>query len=187
MESFISQYGYWAVLLGAMIEGESIILTASALAALNKLSIFKVGIVTFLGTCFADQFIFIVGRLFGQRFLLFLLDRFKMLRPHAERALDFLKKHETLYIMSFRFIYGIRVISPFIIGSQGIAFARFSILNIISGFVWTVISCGAGYYLGHFLGGYTKNVPVMVIGVLFLMFGLSFLVKKIYSFFKNKK
>jgi membrane protein DedA with SNARE-associated domain len=185
MEAFIAKYGYWAVLFGSVIEGESIILTASALAALKKLSLLKVFMITFLGTCFADQMIFILGRLFGQKFLMALLNRFHFLRQHADRALSFLKKHETLYIMSFRFIYGIRVISPFIIGVQGISFARFFVLNIISGFVWTVISCGAGYYLGHLVGIYTKNIAVTIFSIFLCIFLVGFLIKKTLSFFKK--
>ena len=185
MEAFITNYGYWAVLFGSMIEGESIILTASALAALKKLCIFKVLLITFLGTCFADQIIFILGRLFGARFLNALLRRFHSLRKPTNRALSFLKKHETLYIMSFRFIYGIRIISPFIIGTQGISFARFFVLNIISGFVWTVISCAAGYYLGTLVAAYTKNVAIVLLGVVLFSVIAGLLFKKIFSFFKK--
>lgn len=185
MEAFISKYGYLAVFLGSMIEGESIILTSSALAALGKLSIFKVSIITFLGTCFADQFVFILGHIFGSRWLEMLLSRFCSLREPTSRALSFLKKHETLYIMSFRFIYGVRIISPFIIGTQGISLRRFFVLNIISGFVWTVISCGAGYYLGHLVGAHTKNVAIAVLGILLFVVLVSLLIKKLISFVKK--
>ncbi len=183
IEGFIDQYGYWAVLLGAMIEGESIILTASALAALGHLSIVRVALVTFLGTLIADQAIYFLGHFYGSKSLVYLVNKFPKLKPHVEKGLQFLKKHETTYILSFRFIYGIRIISPFIIGAQNISFARFAVLNLVAAIVWTVLSCALGYFLGAFVSQFTHNITLVIMGIVFGIVGFSLLIGRI----KKKK
>jgi membrane protein DedA with SNARE-associated domain len=142
---FIETWGYLAVLLGSMVEGESVILTASFLAAQGYLSIGYVMIVAFLGTLLADQGLFFVGYRFGAGFL----ERFPRLNKPANRAFNLLQKWGTAYILLFRFIYGVRIISPMVIGASGISIRRFVILNFIAAIIWTVISCMIGYLLGE--------------------------------------
>ena len=66
----------------------------------------------------------------------------------ANKAFILLHKWDIWFILSFRFIYGIRMISPVIIGSSGISPARFIPLNLAAAIVWTAISCAGGYLLG---------------------------------------
>jgi membrane protein DedA with SNARE-associated domain len=183
IESLITEYGYLTVLLGAMIEGESIILTASALAALGHLSIFRVGLVTFCGTLIADQTIYFLGHFYGPKSLAYLGKKFPTFKPNIDKGLQFLKKHETLYILSFRFIYGIRIISPFIIGSQNISFLRFTSLNLIAAIVWTVISCSVGYFIGAVGSQFTDNIGLLIVGIVGAIIGISLLIGRI----KKKK
>ena len=177
LQSFIHDYGYWMVFLGAMIEGESIILTASALAASQVLSIWWVMILTFSGTLLADQMIYLLGRRYGQSAINYLCRKVPSWQVQIDRGLDFLKRNETKYILSFRFIYGIRIISPFLIGAQGIPFARFSTLNIISALIWTVGSCAAGYFLGAVLGDMVKHIEWFVFGI----FVAGILISRLFS------
>jgi membrane protein DedA with SNARE-associated domain len=151
VESFVQDYGYWAVFFGAMIEGESIILTASILAACGYLSILKVGAITFLGTLIADQSLYYIGYFYGPKCLTFLKQKFPKIVPHLDKAASFLHTYQTLYILSFRFIYGIRIISSLVIGAHHISMKKFAILNIIAAFIWTVLSCALGYFLGLLL------------------------------------
>jgi membrane protein DedA with SNARE-associated domain len=170
LQNFIHEFGYLTVFLGAMIEGESIILTASALAATEVLSIGWVMILTFTGTVFADQLIYLLGRKYGPSSIQYLCRKMPSWQPTIHKGLSFLKRNETKYILSFRFIYGIRIISPFLIGAQGIPFARFSILNILSAAIWTVISCAAGYFLGAILGDMVQHIEWFVFGILVVGF-----------------
>jgi len=166
LQQFVQDYGYLTVFLGAMIEGESIILTASALASTGILSIWGVAALTFTGTLMADQMIYFLGHYYGPRSVQAVKRRFPSWEPHINKALDFVKRNETVYILSFRFIYGIRIISPFIIGAQGVSFKRFSILNILSAALWTIISCALGYFLGHLLGDKMKHIEWVVFGII---------------------
>ena len=178
LDGIIEHYGYWAVFIGAMVEGESIILTASALAALRHFSILRVGIATFAGTLLADQLVYFFGLAYGTQTLSYLCRRFPLWKIHVEKGLSFLKRHETLYILSFRFIYGIRIISPFIIGAQKVPFIRFAVLNVVAAFIWTFISCCIGYFLGTVLGQFTHNIGLIIAGILVGIFGLTWLIAR---------
>ncbi|MBX9977531.1 MAG: hypothetical protein K2X98_04730, partial [Alphaproteobacteria bacterium] len=105
---FIKEWGYVAVLLGSMVEGESVILTASFLAHEGYFSITKIMGIAFLGTLFADQALYQVGYHYGPRFF----DRFPSAKNRTQRAFDLLHKWDSWFILSCRFIYGIRIISP---------------------------------------------------------------------------
>ena len=187
---FIEKYGYLAVFLGSLIEGESVILTAGVLAQKGYLSLWGVMLVAFMGTLLADQLLFHLGRAHGNR----LLARWPSLEAKASRALSLLGRYNTLYILSFRFIYGIRVISPVIIGMSGVTFKRFSILNVIAAFIWSVLSCLAGYALGK--GGATlldclKSYGLEIIGwglaTLFLAMGLVWMLRRWVVRPKNRR
>lgn len=140
---FIKDWGYYAVFLGSLVEGESVILVACFMAHLGYLSLTKIMIVAFCGTLFADQALYYVGRYYGQA----LIQRFHNLHAPANRAFKLLHSWDIWFILSFRFIWGIRTISPIVIGTSGITPERYTPLNLAAAIVWTVISCVGGYML----------------------------------------
>lgn len=158
MVPWVQKWGYVAVFLGSMIEGESVILTASILAAMGYLSIVKVMMVAFVGTLFADQGIYFVGHFYGPAILHRLFAKFPNLERPIEHAFGLLKRWNTAYILTFRFIYGIRIISPVVIGAMGVPVRRFIVLNLIAAIIWTLLSCGVGYFLGNSLSTFFKDL-----------------------------
>ena len=165
----ISQYGYLVVFLASLIEGESIILTASALASQGHLDIIKVGILAFLGTLFADQGMYYVGRFFGQK----LFKKFPILERRSEKIMALLRKHSTWFILSFRFIYGIRILSPIVIGFSNVDPKKYMILNFVAAIIWTVVSCSAGYYLGDAIFSVLHNMnPFLKYAIIIMIFVL---------------
>ncbi len=147
MEYFIEivkEWGYLAVLLGSMVEGESVILTACVMAYMGYLSIAKIVAIAFMGTLIADQGLYYVGRIYGHR----IIERFPKLKAPSEKAFQLLHKWDIWFILSFRFIYGIRIVSPIVIGMSGVTPRRFIPLNFMAALVWTSISCTGGYLLG---------------------------------------
>lgn len=162
----IENYGYLIVFLASLVEGESIIITASILASQGKLDITKVGMLAFLGTLFADQSLFFVGKYWGGG----IFNRFPMLARKSVPVFRFLKKYNISFILSFRFIYGIRILSPIVIGASDVSVKRFVFLNFIAAIIWTVLSCAAGYYLGEAIFYFLKKVQgVFKVGFILLL------------------
>jgi len=153
-QNFLTNYGYIAVFFAAMIEGESIVLAASIFASQGKLQIQHVAMAAFLGTLIADQTLYLIGRVFGPK----VYTRFPNLKQKSRRITELLEKYTTVFIMSFRFIYGIRILSPLVIGAANIPPRKFMILNFIAAVVWAVLSCAAGYFLGEIIFYYLEKI-----------------------------
>lgn len=162
---WIQAYGYWIVFFGSLVEGESVILTASVMASWGVLSLPKIMIVAFIGTLSAEWALFYLGRYYGKE----ILQRFPRFKEPAERAYRLLHKWDMWFILTCRFVYGIRTISPIVIGSSGISPSRFIPLNFLAAAIWTVVSCSAGYFLGDLV----KEIGIQVFMRYFSIIALS--------------
>ena len=69
LQHFIQEYGYWALLLGTILEGETIMLLAGFAASQGHLSLPWVWLVGFLGAVTGDQTFFYLGRWKGKEYL----------------------------------------------------------------------------------------------------------------------
>lgn len=185
METFIQKWGYLAVLLASMIEGESVILPAGYFAAQGELSLPKIMLISFLGSLFADQFLFFVGQRWGKRALEKAAQNRPKLDAVVQKSFSFLHQNKRFYILTFRFIYGVRIMSPVVIGAANVSFKEFATLNIIAAALWAFLSCGAGYVFGGFLINYLSSTQrFFVLGVLGGISAL-WLCFKAYKFFRR--
>jgi membrane protein DedA with SNARE-associated domain len=155
-------WGYVAVFLGSLIEGESVIFLAGFLAHEGCLSLYKIILISFIGTLFADQLLYHIGRHYGNH----VIDRFPSFKPRAEKAFHLLKRYDSYFILVFRFIYGIRIISPIIIGSSGVNVMRFTFLNIIAAIIWSVGSCVVAYFFAHLIMEELLLIPKIILGII---------------------
>lgn len=183
---FVQNWGYLAVFLGSLVEGESIILTASAMASLGHLNIYKVGLIAFCGTVIADQGLYLVGWFYGDA----IFERFPKLKKQSKRAFEYLHKNDVKFIIACRFIYGIRIISPVVIGAAKVKPARFMPLNLLSATIWAIISCTGGYLLGEAMFTAFKYFDIiqqyLFIGVICVI-ALGFSIMQICKYLKRKK
>lgn len=178
---WVKDWGYVAVFLGSLVEGESVILTASSMAYFGYLSLYKVMVVAFFGTVIADQALYCVGRRYGHA----IFDRFPRLKKSADRAFSLLHRFDVWFIIACRFIYGIRITSAVVIGAAGIPLGRFIPLNILSALIWTVVSCIGGYMLGDFMVDIFNNFH-LVQKYLFIAIGLLGAAFTLYWFWRKK-
>ena len=180
--AFVQEWGYIAVFLGAIVEGETVILTSSALAALGYMNIYKIMAITFCTTVIVDQILFQVGRRYGPAFFA----KYPKLLPKADKAFRLLHRFDRWFILSFRFIYGIRVISPIVIGAANVETKRFAILNILSALIWTLVSCYSGYMMGDVLEKLLKNLEI-VKHYMFIGAAIAIIIAAIYFIWKKLK
>ncbi len=145
LEYLISAYGYAAVLVGTFFEGETILVLGGFAAHRGYLQLPWVMLAAFAGTLAGDQLYFHLGRTRGVR----LLERRPAWRRKAVRVVGLLDRHQTLFILGFRFVYGIRTVSPFAIGMSSVSRARFTVLNATGAALWAVSVGALGYAFGH--------------------------------------
>ncbi|RMB51998.1 membrane protein DedA with SNARE-associated domain [Sphingomonas sp. PP-CE-3A-406] len=144
IESFISQYGLAAIFLGAAFEGETSVVTGGLLAHQHLLPLVGSAVAAVTGSFFADQLFFFAGRHYRDT------KRVRRIaeKPAFAKALDTLDRHPTIFILGFRFLYGLRTISPIAIGTSHIPARTFVVLNAISALVWGVVFTAIGYVFG---------------------------------------
>jgi membrane protein DedA with SNARE-associated domain len=147
LASLIQNYGYVAVFMGTLLEGETILVMAGFAAERGYLSLPWVTGVAAVGGFLGDQLYFHLGRYYGPR----LLQRFPRMKPRAARALGLLKRHNLSLIFGLRFMYGLRMVGPLAIGMSRVGRVRFLVVDLISALIWAALVAGAGYLFGQAL------------------------------------
>ena len=147
LESLIQQYGYLAIAVGTFAEGETVLLLGGFAAHRGYLDLAGVIAAAFVGSLCGDTLYFEIGRREGMAFL----ERRPAGKERVARVLTMVHSHQTLLILSFRFLYGIRTVAPFAIGASGVPLRRFLVLNVVSAALWASAFGALGYLLGNTL------------------------------------
>ncbi len=144
LEGFIAHWGYLAVALGTLLEGETVMLAAGAMAHRGLLSLPLVMATGFVGSMLGDQVWFWVGHRLGRG----LLARKPAMAARAAVVQRWTASFGTLFVLGFRFMYGLRTVTPVVLGATGYPGGRFLVLNTLSALLWAASSAAAGYGLG---------------------------------------
>jgi membrane protein DedA with SNARE-associated domain len=145
MIDLIAKYGYLAVFVGAFFEGETVLVIAGFLASGGHLDVASVMLFGFLGGVAGDQFYFYIGRARGRP----LIERRESWRPRTELIERILARHGTLLMLGYRFMYGLRLVTPLVLGAFGVARLRFLAFNLVNATVWSALIVGLGYLFGE--------------------------------------
>lgn len=169
LEEVVTHYGYIGILIGTFLEGETILIIAGFLAHRGYLELPFVIVAAFFGSLIGDQLYFYIGRFKGREFIR-KKSNWKSKTNHVFRLLN---KYHILFILGFRFLYGIRTVAPFALGASSISPIRFLVLNIAGALVWAIVIGMLGYYFGYaiemLIGEIKQYEEWVVIGL--LLFG----------------
>ena len=146
-EALGAHLGYLAVLIGTLLEGEAVLFLAGLAAQHGYLSLPVVVVVAAFGGFLSDQFLFFIGRRYGNR----LLARFPALAARAPRVHALVKRWDILAVILVRFLYGLRIAGPVVIGTCGIALWRLVLFNLVGALVWACVVASLGYFAGQAL------------------------------------
>jgi membrane protein DedA with SNARE-associated domain len=144
LESLLARFGYWAVLIGSFFEGEAILIAGGALAHRGLLLLPWVMLAAFVGSVAGDQLWFQLGRRYGRPFL----ERRPAWQARVSTIQGWLDRYGNAFVFGFRFIYGIRSVTPAVLGASGYPHKRFVCLNLAGGAVWAVLVGAGGWALG---------------------------------------
>ncbi|NOZ74205.1 MAG: DedA family protein [FCB group bacterium] len=143
----LSTYGYWALAVGILMEGETILVVAAFLARRGYLELHWVILIAFIGTYITDQTLFHIGR--HRRFPL--LTRRPGWDQRVATLRRWLQRNQNLVIVGFRFVYGFRTVTPYMLGVFRIPVKKYFILNGLGGLVWSFAIAYLGYGFGLFI------------------------------------
>lgn len=162
---FIEQYGLLAVFVGCVAEGESAAILGGFFAHQHVFVLWHAFVAAALGAFAGDTFFFILGRSFADNRHVVRLRR----RPGFRRAYRLLNTHPNIFVLSNRYVYGMRLVGGIAAGLSTIAAPRFVILNAISSVIWAVVFSTIGYVFGlgaeHFVGQALLRHERLLIGL----------------------
>lgn len=179
LNTLISQYGYAALVIGSLAEGETVTLLGGV-AAHQGLLKFPLVVLVALGGMIGDQVLYLCGRRFGGK----LLRRFSKHQDKIERAQKLIQRHPYLFVIGTRFMYGFRVIGPTLIGASQLPPKIFLPLNILGAFAWALIFTTIGYAGGQVIAPWLHNLDqhlkhwVWLILVVVLVVGVRWWLKR---------
>ncbi|MEO7411406.1 MAG: DedA family protein [Sphingomicrobium sp.] len=155
IEGLIAHYGLIAILVGAALEGETVAMIGGMSAHRGLFALPAVWAAVLAGTLIADQGLFTAGRLLKNR------PRIQKLRATTrfQKAQSLFERHPQKFVMLFRFLYGLRTVSPLLIGTSGFPPARFFILNLIAAILWSSLFVGLGFAFGLGIERLWESVP----------------------------
>jgi membrane protein DedA with SNARE-associated domain len=185
LASFLSIYGYWAVLVFVAIEstgipfpGETMLIFASIYAGTtHRLSIFWVIAAAAAGAILGDNMGYWVGREGGYR----LLRRYGRYVHLDERKLKvgqyLFRRHGGKIVFFGRFIAVLRAWAAFLAGVNRMPWLRFLFFNATGGIIWATLYGVASYYLGDNIHRFTGPVRYVLfaLGVLLVIVSIFFM------------
>ncbi|MDX8407767.1 MAG: VTT domain-containing protein [Mariprofundaceae bacterium] len=140
----IEQYGYLAVFLSTVIEGEVVVLAAAALASSGLLEARWVIVCAALGAYVGHLLLFAVGRWKGMA----LIEAVPALRRHYPKANMIMDRYANYSVFVVQYMYGMRLISAMLFGCSTISLPRFMLLESINCIIWALLA----YFAGHLIG-----------------------------------
>jgi membrane protein DedA with SNARE-associated domain len=145
--SLIQNYGYVAVVIGCLLEGETALALAGFAARVGHLELHWVMAAGAFAGFAGDQFWFWLGRRHGER----VLARFPRLAARARRFERIVERHPVWLVPGLRFAYGLRIAGPIVVGASALPAATFALYNALGAMLWAALIAGLGWVLGDAL------------------------------------
>lgn len=180
LANLITTYGYGAVGVGAFIEGETVVVLGGLAAHRDYLELPWVIFSAAMGALIGDQFYFYLGRFKGKA----ALEKRLNWKRKSEKVFTLLDRHQTWFILVFRFLYGFRTVTPFIIGASHVSPTRFLFLDLLGATVWATIVGTSGYLFGTALEAIFGNIKKYELFA-FALLAMVGIIIWIYHFYKR--
>ena len=145
----LATYGYLAIFIGCLLEGETILILGGMAAHQHVLKLLPVIGYASLAGMLGDQLLFWAGRYFGAR----IMPRLHKQRATIDRVTQLVNQHPTVSIFSVRFLYGMRLVGPMVIGACKVSPLKFTCINLLGAVTWATLFASGGYWAGEFLEG----------------------------------
>ncbi|MDM0104477.1 DedA family protein [Variovorax sp. J22R24] len=168
LSELLQQYGYVAVFVAGLFEGETILMLGAFAVHQGYLSLVPLIACGAAAAFVTDQFYFHLGRRKGAD----LLASRPKLRAHIERVDGFVSRHPVATIFLMRFAWGLRIALPATLGMGRMSAALYAALGAVAAVFWATVVSLFGVKLtswlhasfGH-LRPYEHDLIVAALGV----------------------
>ncbi|ECZ6314321.1 DedA family protein [Salmonella enterica] len=154
INTLITHYGYAALVIGSMAEGETVTLLGGVAAHQGLLKFPLAAAAVALGGMMGDQLLYLLGRCYGGK----ILRRFPRYHTKIRRAQKMIQRHPYLFVIGTRFMYGFRVVGPLLIGASRLPPKIFLPLNIVGALIWALLFTTLGYLGGEVIAPWLHDL-----------------------------
>lgn len=161
----LTEYGYLLyplITAWTFVEGETVVIVTGVLASEGRfnISVELLALSALTGSFFGDQLYYYIGRKYGTP----LLKRWPSLTGRIDWAFETVNRSPAIFILSFRWIYGVRNVAPFIVGIAGVPRVKYLVLNFIAAAIWAHAFAWGGYFMGRKLEEWLGESKWFVLG-----------------------
>jgi membrane protein DedA with SNARE-associated domain len=168
LENIISQFGYPALILGLLLEGETVLVLGAFMAHRGYLNLPLVIALGCVVSFAADQSFFWLGRAKGSQFL----ERRPAWKARVEKAMPLLGRNLDALSFGVRFMYGLRTVIPFALGMSKFDPKRFALFDFLGAALWALTFGLAGKFIGHVIeaifNDFKKHEAVTIVGIVII-------------------
>lgn len=180
---FLLQYHLPAIFVGAFLFGETVILTASFLAAQNWWTVFSVFWISLIGTVISDCLWFLLGQYITKT------KRWEKYQEKYQKMVMILDKkignRPYLSLLIIKFLYGTRILTIIYLSFRKISLWKFFLFDSVGTAFWLCVIIPLGYFAGK---GYHNIIAIFHnIGYALSALILFFILYRIVSVWISKK
>jgi membrane protein DedA with SNARE-associated domain len=140
----LATLGPFAIAFGAAVEGQTAVVAGGIMARQHILSPAVVVLAAALGSGIIDYLLFVLGRSFRHTRWV----QKTAAKPAFDKALQLIERRPAGFILSFRFLYGLRAAGPVAVGVSSVSTRKFAILNAVAAAIWAGAFVALGYAFG---------------------------------------
>ena len=161
LEAFVAQHGAWVyallfliifvetgVVVMPFLPGDSLLFIVGAMCGAGLMNLPLVMGLLLAAAILGDQTNYTIGRYFGPRVFQWEESRF-FSRRGFDQAHAFYEKYGGITIILARFMPFIRTFVPFVAGVAEMTRSKFTLYNVVGGFIWVVGLTLVGYLFGN--------------------------------------
>ena len=160
---WLQEWGSWfypIAFLWAFFEGETFVIFGGWGAHLGIFNIYYLVGTVWIGSFLGDQVYFWIGRKWGAK----AIAKFPAAEVPAAKAIAWLEKYGIGFILTFRYLYGVRNIASVAIGTTGMRWRKFLFWNFWAAGIWAWSFAGAGYLFGEAAASVGEVAPKLLLG-----------------------
>lgn len=136
------------LLVGFFLPGDSLLITAGALASAGKLNLPVILVGVFVAAVAGDQVGYAIGHRAGPALFSRPDSRF-FKKKHVERAEQYFAERGPRTVVMARFVPVVRTFVPIVAGMSDMPYRTFALYNVLGGLAWGVGVTMIGYALGE--------------------------------------
>lgn len=149
------------LLVGIILPGDSLLITAGLLSAQGSLSVSGVVVAAVLGAVLGDTTGYWIGHRLGPA--VFRRPESRFFKPaYVERARSYFERYGVTTLIIARFVPVVRTLVPTMAGVGGMHYPTFLLYNLVGGVAWGAGIPLAGFYLGRLIPNLDRYILVIV-------------------------